>query len=99
LGAGHAGLSSFQKLGPDIVKLDISLVRDVDNFSAKASLIKSMIALCTQDLGMRVVCEGVETEGERDTLQSLGADLQQGYLFGLPARGFLHAARVTSAAS
>jgi EAL domain-containing protein (putative c-di-GMP-specific phosphodiesterase class I) len=99
LGAGHAGLSSFQKLGPDIVKLDISLVRDVDSFSAKASLIKSMIALCTQDLGMRVVCEGVETEGERDTLQSLGADLQQGYLFGLPARGFLHAGRVTSEAS
>jgi EAL domain-containing protein (putative c-di-GMP-specific phosphodiesterase class I) len=99
LGAGHAGLSSFQKLGPDIVKLDISLVRDVDSFSAKASLIKSMIALCTQDLGMRVVCEGVETEGERDMLQSLGADLQQGYLFGLPARGFLHAGRVTSEAS
>ena len=99
LGAGHAGLSSFQKLGPDIVKLDISLVRDVDSFSAKASLIKSMIALCTQDLGMRVVCEGVETEGERDTLQSLGADLQQGYLFGMPARAFMHTGRVTSAAS
>jgi EAL domain-containing protein (putative c-di-GMP-specific phosphodiesterase class I) len=99
LGAGHAGLSSFQKLGPDIVKLDVSLVRDVDSFPAKASLIKSMIALCTQDLGMRVVCEGVETEGERDTLQSLGADLQQGYLFGMPARAFMHTGRVTSAAS
>lgn len=99
LGAGHAGLSSFQKLGPDIVKLDISLVRDVDSFAAKASLIKSMIALCTQDLGMRVVCEGVETEGERDMLQSVGADLQQGYLFGMPSRGFLSTRRVTSAAS
>jgi EAL domain-containing protein (putative c-di-GMP-specific phosphodiesterase class I) len=99
LGAGHAGLSSFQKLGPDIVKLDISLVRDVDSFAAKASLIKSMIALCTQDLGMRVVCEGVETEGERDVLQSLGADLQQGYLFGMPVRGFPQTGRVTSAAS
>jgi EAL domain-containing protein (putative c-di-GMP-specific phosphodiesterase class I) len=99
LGAGHAGLSSFQKLGPDIVKLDVSLVRDVDSFSAKASLIRSMIALCTQDLGMHVVCEGVETEGERDTLQSLGADLQQGYLFGMPARAFMHTGRVTSAAS
>jgi EAL domain-containing protein (putative c-di-GMP-specific phosphodiesterase class I) len=48
---------------------------------------------------MRVVCEGVETEGERDMLQSLGADLQQGYLFGMPSRGFLSTRRVTSAAS
>jgi EAL domain-containing protein (putative c-di-GMP-specific phosphodiesterase class I) len=99
LGASHAGLSSFRQLGPDIVKLDISLVRDVDSFPAKASLIKSMITLCTQDLGMRVVCEGVETEGERDMLHSLGADLLQGYLFGMPSRGFLHTGAVTSAAS
>jgi EAL domain-containing protein (putative c-di-GMP-specific phosphodiesterase class I) len=99
LGASHAGLSSFRQLGPDIVKLDISLVRDVDSFSAKASLVKSMIALCTHDLGMRVVCEGVETEGERDMLQSVGADLLQGYLIGMPGRGFQHVGRVTSAAS
>jgi EAL domain-containing protein (putative c-di-GMP-specific phosphodiesterase class I) len=99
LGASHAGLSSFRQLDPDIVKLDMSLVRDVDSSSAKASLIKSMITLCTQELGMRVVCEGVETERERDTLQSVGADLQQGYLFGMPARGFHLYGTLTSAAS
>jgi EAL domain-containing protein (putative c-di-GMP-specific phosphodiesterase class I) len=88
LGASHAGLSSFRQLGPDLVKLDVSLVHDVDSFPAKASLIKNMIALCTQELGMRVVCEGVETAEERDTLQGLGADLLQGYLFGFPGRGF-----------
>jgi EAL domain-containing protein (putative c-di-GMP-specific phosphodiesterase class I) len=99
LGASHAGLSSFRQLDPDIVKLDMSLIRDVDSSSAKASLIKSMITLCTQELGMRVVCEGVETERERDTLQSVGADLQQGYLFGMPARGFHLYGTLTSAAS
>jgi EAL domain-containing protein (putative c-di-GMP-specific phosphodiesterase class I) len=99
LGASHAGLSSFRQLDPDIVKLDMSLVRDVDSSSAKANLIKSMITLCTQELGMRVVCEGVETERERDTLQSVGADLQQGYLFGMPARGFHLYGALTSAAS
>jgi EAL domain-containing protein (putative c-di-GMP-specific phosphodiesterase class I) len=88
LGASHAALSSFAQLGPDIVKLDISLVRNVDSSASKASLIKSMIALCTQELGMRVVCEGVESEAERDTLSSIGADLLQGYLFGMPSRGF-----------
>ena len=99
LGASHGGLSSFRQLGPDIVKLDISLVRDVDSSAAKASLVKSMIALCTQELGMRVVCEGVETEPERDTLASAGADLLQGYLFGVPTRGFQLESRLTSAAS
>ncbi len=99
LGASHGGLSSFRQLGPDIVKLDISLVRDVDSSVAKAGLIKSMIALCTQELGMRVVCEGVETEQERDALVSVGADLLQGYLFGMPGRGFQLDSGLTSAAS
>jgi EAL domain-containing protein (putative c-di-GMP-specific phosphodiesterase class I) len=99
LGASHGGLSSFRQLGPDIVKLDISLVRDVDSSAAKAGLVKSMIALCTQELGMRVVCEGVETEQERDTLASVGADLLQGYLFGMPARGFLRDEKLASVAS
>jgi EAL domain-containing protein (putative c-di-GMP-specific phosphodiesterase class I) len=99
LGASHAGLSSFRQLGPDLVKLDISLIRDVDNSAAKANLVRSMITLCTQDLGMRVVCEGVETEGERDTLQAAGADLLQGYLFGMPSRGFQLSREPTSVAS
>jgi EAL domain-containing protein (putative c-di-GMP-specific phosphodiesterase class I) len=99
LGASHGGLSRFRELGPDIVKLDVSLVRDVDSSPSKTSLIRSMIALCTQELGMRVVCEGVETEGERDALCAIGADLQQGYLFGMPARGFQVYGGITSAAS
>ncbi len=88
LGAGYAGLSSFSQLDPDLVKLDMSLIRDIDGSSAKASLVKSMISVCTQDLGIRVVCEGVETVGERDALHRVGADLLQGFLFAKPDRGF-----------
>ncbi len=99
LGASHAGLSSFRQLGPDIVKLDTSLVRDVDSFESKASLIKSMIALCTQDLGMKVICEGVETVRERDTLERVGATLLQGFLFGMPGPGFQLRAELPLAAS
>jgi EAL domain-containing protein (putative c-di-GMP-specific phosphodiesterase class I) len=84
LGAGYSGLSSFSRLDPDVVKLDMSLIRDIDGSASKASLVKSMIAVCSQDLGIRVVCEGVETVGERDTLARVGADLQQGYLFAKP---------------
>jgi EAL domain-containing protein (putative c-di-GMP-specific phosphodiesterase class I) len=91
LGAGYSGLSSFNQLEPDIVKLDMSLIRDIDGSSSKASLVRSMISICTQDLGVRVVCEGVETVGERDTLAKVGADLLQGYLFAKPDRGFRRA--------
>lgn len=99
LGASHAGLSSFRQIGPDMVKLDISLVRDIDGSAAKTGLVKSMIALCSQDLGMRVVCEGVENERERDTLLGVGADLLQGYLLGMPVRGFECSLAVTPRAS
>jgi EAL domain-containing protein (putative c-di-GMP-specific phosphodiesterase class I) len=99
LGSSHAGLSSFRQLGPDLVKLDISLVRDVDSSAAKASLVRSMIALCTKDLGMRVVCEGVETAGERDALREAGADLMQGYLFGRPSSEFQSYGALASVAS
>ena len=88
LGAGYAGLSSFSQLEPDIVKLDMSLIRDIHASNRKSSIVRSMIAVCARDLGTKVVCEGVETEAERDTLDSLGATLLQGYLLGKPGRGF-----------
>ena len=88
LGAGYSGLSSFAQLEPDVAKLDMSLIRDIDGSSSKVSLVKSMISVCTQDLGIRVVCEGVETVGERDTLARVGADLYQGYLFAKPENTF-----------
>ena len=86
LGAGYAGLSSFEKLEPDLAKLDMSLIRGVDASSRKANLVRSMIEVCRNELGAAVVCEGVETERERDTLADLGADLLQGYLFARPGR-------------
>jgi len=88
LGAGYSGLSSFAQLEPDVAKLDMSLIRDIDGSSSKASLVKSMLSVCTQDLGIRVVCEGVETVGERDTLARVGADLYQGFLFAKPENTF-----------
>lgn len=89
LGAGYAGLSSFSQLEPDIAKLDMSLVRDIDGSSPKQSIVRSMLDVCRKELGVSVVCEGVETVAERDTLDLLGCETQQGYLFGKPAAGFL----------
>ncbi len=83
LGAGYAGLTSFADLEPDVVKLDMSLIRDVHKERTKRQLIKSMVSLC-KEMQIQVVAEGVETAAERDTLIDIGCDLLQGYLFGRP---------------
>jgi EAL domain-containing protein (putative c-di-GMP-specific phosphodiesterase class I)/CheY-like chemotaxis protein len=85
LGAGYAGLSCFNVLEPEIVKLDMSLIRHVDTSPRKRALVETMVRVCARDLGIQVVCEGVETEGERDVLIEIGVPLLQGYLFGKPA--------------
>jgi EAL domain-containing protein (putative c-di-GMP-specific phosphodiesterase class I) len=87
IGAGYSGLNSFAMIQPDIVKLDITLVRGVDEDPVKRKLVRVLGDLC-QDLGIQVVAEGVETTAERDTLVSLGCDLLQGYLFARPGAPF-----------
>jgi EAL domain-containing protein (putative c-di-GMP-specific phosphodiesterase class I) len=83
LGAGYAGLSSFVLLDPDIVKVDMSLVRGVDSSPKKQRLIENLVSLCAE-MGTSVVVEGVETAAERDALASTGCAWMQGYLFGRP---------------
>ncbi len=87
LGAGYAGLSSFTLLEPEIVKLDMSLVRDIHVTSTKQKVVRSMTSL-SKDMGMIVVAEGVETREERECLVDLGCDLLQGFLFAKPGRAF-----------
>jgi EAL domain-containing protein (putative c-di-GMP-specific phosphodiesterase class I) len=87
LGAGYSGLSYFAILTPDVVKLDITLVRDCHREPVKRKLIGSLTTLC-REMGMRVVAEGVETTDERDVVLELGCDLLQGYLFARPGAPF-----------
>ena len=85
IGAGYSGLTTFAELTPEIVKIDMSLVRGIDTHSLKQRTIRALCQLC-HDAGVLVVGEGVETERERDVLVELGCDLLQGYLLGRPAR-------------
>jgi EAL domain-containing protein (putative c-di-GMP-specific phosphodiesterase class I) len=87
LGAGYAGLTSFAHLEPEVVKLDMSLVRDVHAQPTKQTLVRTMISMC-RELGMKVVAEGVETPEERDAIVETGCDLMQGYLFAKPGPAF-----------
>jgi EAL domain-containing protein (putative c-di-GMP-specific phosphodiesterase class I) len=83
LGEGYSGLTSFALLEPETVKLDMSLIRGIDNVAMKKKLVRAMATLC-RELDVRLVAEGVETPAERDTLIDLGVDLLQGFLFALP---------------
>ncbi len=87
LGAGYAGLATFASLDPEVVKIDMSLVRDIEQSRTKRSLVASLVGVCG-DLGMKVIAEGVETATERDVLAEVGCDLLQGYLFARPAAEF-----------
>lgn len=87
LGAGYAGLSSFAHLEPDVVKVDMALVRGMESSAVKQKLFRSLTTLCSE-LDIRLVAEGIETEAERDAAAALGGDLFQGYLFCRPERGF-----------
>ncbi len=87
LGAGYAGLTSFVQLSPEVVKIDMELVRDVHTTEKKKKVIRSIGKLC-RDMNIRVVAEGVETREEHRALEELGIELLQGYVFARPQRGF-----------
>lgn len=87
LGAGYAGLTSFALLDPDVVKLDMGLVRGIDLEPKKLTLVRTMITMC-KELGICVTSEGIETIGERDELANAGCDLMQGYWFAKPGEAF-----------
>jgi EAL domain-containing protein (putative c-di-GMP-specific phosphodiesterase class I) len=83
IGAGYSGLNSFALLRPDLVKLDMALVRDIDKDPVRFRVARLLVELC-KGMGIATVGEGIETVAERDALSSIGCDLLQGYLFGRP---------------
>ncbi|WP_122468962.1 EAL domain-containing protein [Brevundimonas lutea] len=83
-GAGFAGLGLLTKFQPDIVKLDMDLIRGIDRDTVKQVVVRNTLAML-RDLGIRPVCEGVETADEYGVLVELGVELMQGYLFASPA--------------
>ena len=87
VGSGYADLASIADLEPDVVKLDLGLIRNLNNELVRRRLVGGLLTTCA-DLNLDSIAEGVETAGERDALGDLGCDLMQGYLFGRPDAGF-----------
>ncbi len=88
LGAGYAALGALASLEPEVVKLDMSLIRDLARHQTKRRVVTAMATL-VKELGGRVVAEGVETVEERDAVLECGIDLMQGWLFARPTREFV----------
>jgi EAL domain-containing protein (putative c-di-GMP-specific phosphodiesterase class I) len=82
-GAGFAGLQHILQLRPDTIKLDIALVRDIDQDPVRRALSRSLVAFA-DEVGATLVAEGVETAGEASTLAELGVRYGQGFLLGRP---------------
>jgi EAL domain-containing protein (putative c-di-GMP-specific phosphodiesterase class I) len=84
VGAGYASLRHALQLTPDIVKMDISLTRDVDRDAGKRALASALISFA-DETGMTIVAEGIETAAELDTLTELGVRYGQGFYLAEPS--------------
>lgn len=83
-GAGHAGLNLLADFQPGIIKLDMALIRNIDNNKIRQSIVSGLVTTA-KELGITIVAEGVETLGELTTLRTMGIRLFQGYLLARPA--------------
>lgn len=84
LGAGYSSLSTLAELQPAYVKVDMSIVRNIDSDPRKQRLVDLLVRFADAT-DATLVAEGVETEAEATALRACGAHLLQGYLFGRPA--------------
>ncbi len=83
-GAGYAGLGLLADFQPDLVKIDMKLVRGVDTSRARQAIVAAILGVA-RELDMTVLAEGIETEAEFVALRAAGVRLFQGYWFAKPA--------------
>jgi EAL domain-containing protein (putative c-di-GMP-specific phosphodiesterase class I) len=96
-GAGYAGLKLLANFQPDLVKIDMDLVRDIDTSPARQAIVAGIIAICRQ-LDVMVLAEGVETEAELAVLRAAGVSLVPGYYLARPTLAALPAVELLARA-
>ncbi|WP_423799472.1 EAL domain-containing protein [Neobacillus sp. SAB-20_R2A] len=82
-GAGYSNLSTISEIMPDIIKIDRSLIQNIDKNSLKESMLKGIL-LVAREAGSLVVAEGIENEDEASVLSRNKVDLAQGYFYAPP---------------
>lgn len=88
VGAGYAGLGLLADLQPDMLKLDMALIRGIDASAARRTIVSGMVRIA-EGLGIRCIAEGIETAAELRTLTAIGIRLCQGYALARPATAAL----------
>lgn len=83
-GAGYAGLGLLAELCPDVIKIDMALIRGIDCNATKRAIVAAIVGLA-RELDVELIAEGIETDGELTTVVSLGIRLCQGYRLARPA--------------
>ena len=82
-GAGYAGLGLLADLRPDMLKLDMALIRGINDSAARRTIVASVVKMA-EDLGISCIAEGIETAAELKALREIGLRFCQGYLLARP---------------
>ncbi|MBK5374216.1 MULTISPECIES: S6 modification regulatory phosphodiesterase RimA [unclassified Pseudomonas] len=83
-GAGYSGLNLLADFQPDLIKLDLALIRDIHRDRVRQVIVRNVVTMC-RELGVEVIAEGIEEAEERDFLADCGIYLMQGFWFAKPA--------------
>jgi EAL domain-containing protein (putative c-di-GMP-specific phosphodiesterase class I) len=96
-GAGHAGLNLLARFQPDIIKLDMELIRGIDASMPRRMIVDAVVRMC-EGLGVTVIAEGIETAAELEALRAIGVRYIQGFYFAKPAFEALPPVRIDAEA-
>ena len=83
-GVGQSRLNELAEMAPACVKFDMSLIRNIDSATAQRQQVLATLVKMVDDLGIRSLAEGIETEGEGATCLQMGFELAQGFYYGRP---------------
>jgi EAL domain-containing protein (putative c-di-GMP-specific phosphodiesterase class I) len=89
-GAGHSGLDMFARFHPDEIKLDMELVRGIDEDRRRQAIVRAVVRMC-EELDTQIIAEGIENAQEASALRDLGVRYHQGYWYARPQLGVLPA--------
>jgi EAL domain-containing protein (putative c-di-GMP-specific phosphodiesterase class I)/AmiR/NasT family two-component response regulator len=85
VGAGHASLRHILQLDPDLIKLDVSLTREIERQPKQQALARALVTFA-REVGATAIAVGIETAAEMAVMRDLGVPLGQGYYLGRPGR-------------
>lgn len=83
-GAGYSGLNLLAEFQPDIIKLDMAIIRNIDEDQVRRAIVLGIMHVC-REIACDVIAEGIESQAELQTLRAMGIHLFQGFYFAKPA--------------